>query len=139
MQFVGRVPHICGQAREGGYYRLTRKSRRDRMREKLREVKEELRKRWHLSIPEQGKWLNRVVRGYYSYHAVPTNYGSLVAFQRHVIRLWLRALRRRSQKDRTTWKRMYQIAKEWLPKPRISHPWPEQRFAAKHPQWEPGA
>ena len=74
-----------------------------------------------------------------AYHAVPTNYGSLVAFQRHVIRLWLRALRRRSQRDRTTWKRMYQIAKEWLPKPRISHPWPEQRFAAKHPQWEPGA
>lgn len=136
--FLG-FTHICGQAREGDYYRLTRKSRRDRMREKLREVKEELRKRWHLSIPEQGKWLNQVVRGYYAYHAVPTNYGSLKAFQSHVIQLWLRALRRRSQRDRTTWKRMYQIAKEWLPKPRISHPWPEQRYAAKYPQWEPGA
>ena len=53
--------------------------------------------------------------------------------------LWLRALRRRSQKDRTTWERMKRLADDWLPKPRILHPWPEQRFAVKHPRWEPYA
>ena len=53
-----------------------------------------------------------MVRGYYAYHAVPTNYGSLKAFQRHVVRIWLRALRSRSQKDRTSWKRMYQLTDE---------------------------
>ncbi len=36
-------------------------SRRDRMRAKLREVKEGLRQRWHLPIPETGKWLGQIV------------------------------------------------------------------------------
>jgi hypothetical protein len=29
------------------------------------------------------------------------------------------------------------LAERWLPKPRISHPWPSQRFRVKHPRWEP--
>ena len=48
-------------------------SRRDRMQVKLKEVKKELRKRMHQPIPEQGRWLAQVVRGYFAYHAVPTN------------------------------------------------------------------
>ena len=31
------------------------------------------------------------------------------------------------------------LAERWLPKPRISHPWPSQRFRVKHPRWEPYA
>jgi len=59
-----------------------------------------LRLRMHWPIPAQGKWLGQVVAGYYNYHAVPTNFRSLVAFRAHVTTLWLRTLRRRSQKDR---------------------------------------
>ena len=51
----------------------------------------------------------------------------------------VRALRRRSQRDRTTWKRMEKLAERWPPKPRTSHPWPAQRFRVKHPRWEPYA
>ena len=43
------------------------------MRAKLKEIKEELRRRMHQPIPEQGKWLRQVVTGYFAYHAVPTN------------------------------------------------------------------
>ena len=43
------------------------------MRAKLQEVKTELRQPIHLSIPEQGRWLGSVVRGYCSYHGVPGN------------------------------------------------------------------
>ena len=43
------------------------------MRAKLKEVKKELRRRMHQPIPEQGRWLAQVVRGYFAYHAVPTN------------------------------------------------------------------
>jgi hypothetical protein len=28
----------------------------------------------HEPIPMQGRWLGQVVRGYFQYHAVPTNY-----------------------------------------------------------------
>ena len=53
--------------------------------------------------------------------------------------LWMRTLTRRSQKDRTGWDRINKLADQWLPKPRILHPWPDQRFAVKHPRWEPDA
>ena len=57
----------------------------------------------------------------------------------HVLDLWRRTLRRRSQKDDLAWGRVARLANDWLPRPRILHPWPRQRFAAKHPRWEPYA
>jgi group II intron reverse transcriptase/maturase len=135
--FLG-FTHICGRSRKGGF-QLKRKSRRDRMRAKLRAIKEELRRRLHEPIPQQGAWLRRVVRGYFAYHAVPTNVASLSAFRHHVEDLWRRALRRRSQKDHTTWDRLARLAADFLPAPRILHPWPDARFAVTHPRWEPNA
>jgi RNA-directed DNA polymerase len=80
-----------------------------------------------------------VIRGYFAYHAVPTNYQRLGAFHYHVTVLWRRTLRRRSKKDWTTWERISRLARAYLPPPRILHPWPSTRFAVKHPRWEPGA
>jgi len=135
--FLG-FTHICGRNRSGGF-QLKRKTRRDRMRARLLAVREGLRRRRHAPISEQGEWLRQVVGGFFAYHAVPTNGSALGAFRYHVIRDWLRALRRRGQKDRTTWRKVAALADRWLPKPRITHPWPSQRFAVKHPRWEPYA
>ena len=129
---------ICGKSRQGRFL-LKRRTRRDRMRTKLQEIKGELRRRMHQPIPEQGQWLRQVVTGFFAYHAVPTNFRALGAFRLHTIRLWRRALRRRSQKDRVTWQRIEQLAADFLPTPRILHPWPSDRFAVKHPRWEPYA
>src|SRR5208337_2258342 len=131
-------PHICGRTRRGGFL-LRRQSRRDRMRAKLHELKEELRRRRHSPIPEQGRWLRRVVAGWYNYHAVPTNVAALSTFQHHVGNLWRRALQRRSQRDCATWAKMRGIIDRWLPSPRVLHPWPRIRFAVKYPRWEPDA
>ena len=120
---------ICGRTRRGDF-QIHRKTRRDRMQAKLTEIKEELRRRMHQSIPQQGRWLRQVVTGYYNYHAVPTNSRALEAFHYHVIDLWRRTLRRRSQKDGSTWERIARIANDWLPKPRILHPWPPPLAAA---------
>ena len=122
---------ICGRSRSGQFL-IKRKTRRDRMRTKLREIKEELMRRRHEPIPEQGKWLAHVVHGYFMYHAVPTNWTSLNVFRCYVQRLWLRALRRRSQKAKFAWERMEKLADDWLPKPHILHPWPQLRFAVRH-------
>ncbi len=135
--FLG-FTHICGRARRG-LFQLKRKSRRDRMRAKLRAIKEALRRRMHEPIAQQGQWLRHVVRGYFAYHAVPTNVASLSAFRHRVVDLWRRALKRRSQKDCTTWSRIGALAAAFLPVPRILHPWPDARFAVTHPRWEPGA
>ncbi len=129
---------ICGTSRRGAF-RIDRRSRADRLRTKLKEIKEELRRRMHQLIPEQGRWLGQVVQGYFNYFAVPTNSRALSAFHHHVLALWRRTLQRRSQTDRTTWARVEQLGRDYLPKPCILHPWPDSRFAVRHPRWEPYA
>jgi hypothetical protein len=98
--------------------------------------------RWqhrHARLDEQGSWLRQVVGGYLAYHAVPTNSVALCEFRGIVLWHWLRALRRRGQRDKTSWAAINRLADRWLPIPRILHPWPSQRFAVKHPRWEPDA
>nr|WP_287222398.1 group II intron maturase-specific domain-containing protein [Prosthecochloris sp.] len=102
------------------------------MSSKLGEVKKELKRRMHISVSEQGEWLNSVLRGHYAYFAVPTNTRVLSAFRYHVARRWMKSLRRRSQRHRMTWERMAIYIDQYLPKPKILHPWPEQRFSVKH-------
>jgi len=109
------------------------------MRAKLQAIKQELRRRTHQPIPVQGKWLNRVVTGYLNYHAVPTNGRALAAFRFFVTELWQRTLQRRSQNGDMTLERITRLANDWLPQPRILHPWPQARFAVTHPRWEPYA
>jgi len=131
-KFLGFVL-ICDKSRRGDF-RIRRKSRRDRMHAKLREIKEALRQRTNRPIPETGKWLAQVVSGYFAYHAVPTNGLALTAFRYHVTMLWHRQLCRRSQRARLVWTRMAKLADEFLPKPQILHPWPSVRFAVRHPR-----
>lgn len=135
--FLGFV-FICGRSRRGAF-QLFRHSRGDRMRRTLQDIKVQLRDRRHDAIPEQGRWLRAVVTGYFAYHAVPTNSRALGAFHHHVTDLWRRSLRRRGQRGGLTWNRVTKLAGDWLPRPRILHPWPERRFAVNHPRWEPNA
>ncbi len=109
------------------------------MRTKLREIRDALWQHRHAPLDEQGSWLRHVVQGYFAYHAVPTNSVAVGEFRRIVVWHWLRALRRRGQRGKTTWARITRLAARWIPKPRILHPWPNQRFAVKHPRWEPDA
>jgi RNA-directed DNA polymerase len=39
-----------------------------------------------------------------------------------VLNLWRRTLKKRGQKDKTTWDRITKLTDDWLPKPRILHP-----------------
>ena len=78
---------ICSKTRRGKF-QIKRKSRRDRMQAKLQAIKQELRRSIHQPIPEQGRWLQQVVTGYFNYHAVPTNSSTLTAFLSHVTNRW---------------------------------------------------
>jgi RNA-directed DNA polymerase len=44
----------------------------------------------------------------------------------------VRTLRRRSQKDRFASDRITKLADDFLPKPKVLHPWPQQRFAVTY-------
>ena len=110
-----------------------------RMTAKLHELKTELQRRRHQPIPEQGRWLQQVVRGYFGYHGVPGNEQRLRSFRDQIKRLWLRALRRRGQRDKMNWKRMGRLESRWLPPVQWYHPWPEERVRRQNPRQEPDA
>lgn len=127
--FLG-FTHICGKSRKGRFV-LYRHTSKKRLRRRVRQVRDSLMRRRHLPVPEQGLWLRQVVTGYFAYHAVPTNAETLTVFRNEITRAWLHALRRRSQKDRTTWNTMHALAERWIPNVRVLHPWPDERFDAR--------
>jgi RNA-directed DNA polymerase len=101
---------------------------RKRLQAKLNAVKAELRRRMHEPIPEQGKWLQAVVRGHLRYYGVPMNTPALALFRFQVGRLWHRSLSRRSQNGRVLWDRMRRLIARWLPLPTVCHPYPLRRM-----------
>lgn len=101
------------------------------MRATLQAIKQELVRRRHTPIKEQGQWLGRVVGGYLNYHAVPTNSHAIGRFRTEVMRMWIKQLRQRSHKHRMPWVRANRLCKCWLPPARIKHPWPDKRFDAR--------
>jgi len=130
--FLG-FTHICRNTQKGGFC-VIRKTMTKRLRAKLRELKEELMRRRHEPVKVLGAWLASVVRGYFNYHAVPGNIFTMAAFRTEVNRTWFRALKRRSQRSKITWDRFGKIVMLWIPRARILHPYPEERFYANHPR-----
>ena len=123
--FLG-FTHYCGQTR-AGQFRVKRQTARKKMQAKLKELREELRRRMHDPVSQVGEWLGRVLNGHYQYYAVPFNYPKLLAFRSGGLRLWKRTLARRSQKAKDTWGRAKYLGARYLPTPRILHPYPDCR------------
>ena len=130
--FLG-FTHSCG-INSKGRFTIRRQSVRKRLEAKLQQVKQELRSRMHDPVPEVGKWLKRVLEGFYQYHGVPGNTPSLRRFRERIGRYWRPVLKRRSQNSRVTVKRYVRLFNRWLPQGRVLHPYPEVRFDARHPR-----
>lgn len=86
-----------------------------KLKSKLQEIKEELMRRRHEPIAVLGTWLRAVVQGYFNYHAVPGNILQIAAFRTEVNRLWFRALKRRSQRNKLTWDCFGKLVNKWIP------------------------
>jgi RNA-directed DNA polymerase len=130
--FLG-FTHICGKNHETGYFQVIRKTIGKRMAAKLKDIGQKLRQRLHDPTTETSKWLIAVVRGYFQYHAVPRNEQRMKAFRHEVLRMWLRQLRRRSQRNRWTWAKFLARLGNLLPVVEVRHPYPDVRFALDHP------
>lgn len=126
--FLGFV-HACAQRRNDGKFTVCRKTIAKRQRTTTKRVKEELRKQMHVNVHCQGIWLSSVVRGFYNYFGVPGNRSSLNSFRTQVCRMWLRTLRKRSQKGRNyNWDKLQRLVKRYIPSAKICHPYPNQRL-----------
>jgi len=119
--------HICGKNRKGKFCVL-RQTMKKRMRTKLKALNIEIKRRMHIPIPEQGKWLRSVLLGHYRYYGVPRNGPAMEAFRKEIVRLWKSALGRRSQRGKITWERLDRLTNRWLPYPHIYQPYPAQRL-----------
>jgi len=132
--FLG-FTHICAKTRKDGYFTIKRKSISKRLRRKVKDVTDKLKRMRHMEVPDQGRWLRSVVQGFFNHHAVPGNRKALEAFRTLLARSWFRSLRRRSQKARSlNWERMRRVIDKWLPEPRILHPYPNQRLCVTYPR-----
>ena len=130
--FLG-FTHQCAKTRTHGWFTVRRHSVAKRMRATLQVIKQKLRRRMHRPLGETARWLRRVVQGWLNYHAVPGNSHRIGRFVDEVTRLWLQAIRRRSQRGRSrwTWERMHRLVRRHLPRPHILYPYPNQRFRVR--------
>ena len=107
-----------------GAYAVKRKTISKRMRSKLLEIKQQLRKRMHEPVPQTANGSDRSCRATSTttqYRATSTvwphsaigSFGSGGTMLIH-----------RGQKHHPTWARMQQLADRWLPQPRVLHPYP---------------
>lgn len=131
--FLG-FTHICGKTRRGDFT-IHRKTSRKKFQAKLKALKQELSRQIHADLSRVGAMLQSVLRGWCQYYAVPGNYRRLAQFRDALQVMWLRALRRRSQRGRRlTWAKFAKLSQRWLPTPKILHPYPNVRFARQHPR-----
>jgi RNA-directed DNA polymerase len=102
---------------------VKRKTQSKRLTVKLKSLREEARRRMHMPVREQHRWLCQVLRGHYAYYGLSGNFRSLQGFLCEVRRTWFRALRRRSQR-RLNWNAFANLLKHFpLPTPRIASPY----------------
>jgi group II intron reverse transcriptase/maturase len=131
--FLG-FTHLCGKTRRGDFT-IRRISATKKVRAKLQELKDKLKRMMHCDLAAVGSWLASVYRGWCNYHAIPGNWKRLQQFRTALQDLWYRALRRRSQRAcRLTWVKFTRLSRRWLSKPKILHPYPSVRFARLHPR-----
>lgn len=124
--FLG-FTHYCSTTRKGKFT-VKKQTMRKRVKAKLQALKIEMNRRMHTEVPEQGKWLASVLRGYYQYYGVPFNSRALWSFYYHIRRMWHRVLSRRSQHGKITWERIIALSRMWLPNPHICHPFPSWKL-----------
>ena len=126
--FLG-FTHICSVRRNDDKFKLLRLSIKTKLKLKLQNIKEVLMKTRHKSPYQVGRWLSRSLTGYFNYFAVPGNGVSLRTMRTEVCKLWLKALRRRSQKGRNfNWQRMKRLISLFIPHTRNRHVYPNERF-----------
>lgn len=118
--FLG-FTHIAALSRKGQYL-VKRKTARKRLNRSLLAIADWCSRNRHLPISWQWKQLRLKVKGHYNYYGVRGNFRALARFRHEVWRVWLNALKRRSQKVNKD--RLYRVITSVfvLPSPKITHP-----------------
>ena len=137
--FLG-FTHFCTRSRKWGSFVIGRKTIKKRMRAKLKAIKVELRKSMHDPIAKTGAWVKQMLQGHLNYYAVSGNHPSLWWFCNQVRWLWLKSLRRRSQKARPLLGALHPPRRPLLSANQgADTPLPLSPLRRQNPREEPGA
>lgn len=126
--FLG-FTHCCGRTRDGRFI-VKHKTEGKRLTRKLTALRQDAWRLMHAPMAAQHRWFAAVLRGHYGYYGRPHNYPALNGFHRQMRRIWLRCLRRRSQKSRRMgWSEFETLTARFpLPTPRITRTWAQARI-----------
>jgi group II intron reverse transcriptase/maturase len=130
--FLG-FTHCCSVTLNGKF-KLLRLTSAECMRSKLKFFKESFRKMINEDSEDVARWMQGEVNHFYGYFAIPFNKRRLSDFRYHLGKMWFRAIQRRGDRRRITWD---DFNRKWLkkiPTPKVLHPYPSERFGAKHPR-----
>lgn len=118
--------HCWGMSHKGRWT-VKRHTAKDRFRRALRQFSEWCRRHRHDSLDSQHRTLTRKLKGHDAYFGITSNYDALARLHYCVVRVWYRALARRSQRW-LSWKAMSRILKRFpLPYARVVHQYGTQR------------
>lgn len=119
LDFLG-FTHYWGKSRYGRWV-IKRKTRKSRFARAVKAISEWCRMNRHLSLPEQHAALCRKIRGHYAYFGMRGNSVAISRFRHVVVRVWIKWLRRRSQRHRLNWEQAGRIlARHVLPPARLA-------------------
>jgi len=122
----------CVRHPEQSVFTVKRRTIANRLRRKLREIKQQL-----PTAPAPAGGANGRVAQVGRARATSCTMrclDSLWTFRTRLTRLRRTQLLHRSQQRRCNWQRMGRLAGRWLPAPRVLHPWPTQHFVASYPR-----
>ena len=107
------------QTRSGGWT-MTMKTKKASLRKAIEGIGDWCQRHRHLSRTKQHAALSRRLNGHYNYFGVNGNTACLKKLYTQAKRLWLKWLRRRSQRKRLNWERFARYLKAFpLPQPRV--------------------
>lgn len=109
--FLG-FSHITGKSRKGKYIVKYRTSEK-KLKAKRAKVSKWIAENTHLPIGELIKKTNLRLQGHYNYYGISHNMKKLQGFYEYVKWQLKRGLKRRSQKDKTTWDKFNKILKRF--------------------------
>jgi len=131
--FLG-FTHYCGHLRSSGAFTVWRITATKRMVAKLKAIKAELQRRKHHRTSEVGEWLRKVKLVITNIMLCPETRFRCNASGVASAGSSRSILIRRSQRAQVRWERLVPLMDRWIPRPRILHPHPGERFDATHPQ-----
>ena len=118
-QFLG-FTHVWGRSRRGRWV-IKRKTAKDRFRRTLKRVSQWCQKHRHRRVPEQHAYLSAALRGHFAYFGIRGNAAALGRLRYQAERIWIKWLRRRSQRHRLPWERARELLKRFpLPAARLA-------------------